>query len=207
MNSRKCLAITGAALSVTGKKSMEPMFFAQRLLGVILIAALGGCSTMAVTSDYDPSAKFTGYKTYKWMSEPPKKTGDPRIDGNSILASRIQSSVERQLAAKGYEKQSSGTPSFLVGYHASIEKKTSVRMLNDHYRYGPGWGWSYRGPQTYVYDYDVGTLILDIVDPKTRKLLWRGTATGGADPSASGEARQKKINEAVTRILETFPPK
>lgn len=183
------------------------MLFAQRLLGVVLIAALGGCSTMRVTSDTDPSAKFTGYKSYNWMAEAPKKTGDPRIDGNSILASRIRSAVERQLAAKGYEKRSSGTPDFLVGYHASLEKKTSVRMLNDHYRYGPGWGWRYRGPQTYVYDYDEGTLILDIVDPKTRKLLWRGSATDVVNPTASGEARQKKINKAVTRILEKFPPK
>ena len=101
------------------------MLFAQRLLGVVLITALGGCSTMRVTSDTDPS-------------EAPKKTGDPRIDGNSILASRIRSSVVHQLAAKGYEKRSSGTPDFLVGYHASLEKKTSVRMLNDTYRYGPG---------------------------------------------------------------------
>jgi len=183
------------------------MLFAQRLLGVVLIAALGGCSTMRVTSDTDPSAKFTGYKSYNWMAEAPKKTGDPRIDGNSILASRIRSAVERQLAAKGYEKRSSGTPDFLVGYHASLEKKTSVRMLNEYYRYGPGWGRRYRGPQTYVYDYDEGTLILDIVDPKTRKLLWRGSPTDVVNPTASEEARQKKINEAVTRILEKFPPK
>ncbi len=105
------------------------MLFAQRLLGVVLITALGGCSTIRVASDTDPSAKFTGYKTYNWVAEAPKKTGDPRIDGNSILASRIRSSVVHQLAAKGYEKRSSGTPDFLVGYHASLEKKTSVRML------------------------------------------------------------------------------
>ena len=183
------------------------MLFAQRLLGIVLIAALGGCSTMTVTSDTDPSASFTGFRTYEWMTETPTKTGDPRIDGNSILASRIRSSVERQLAAKGYEKRSSGTPDFLVGYHASLEKKTSVEMLNDYYRYDRGWGWRYRGPQTYVYEYDEGTLVLDIVDPKTRKLLWRGSATDVVDPTASGEARQKKINEAVTQILEKFPPK
>ena len=70
------------------------------------------------------------------------------------------------------------------------------------YRVG-GWG----GPQTYVRDYDEGTLLIDVIDPATMQLLWRGSGTGVVDPQASPEKREQRINEAVEQILADFPPR
>ncbi len=191
------------------------MLFVQRLLGALLIAAIGGCSTVTVQSDYDRSVSFSGFKTYGWMPYPLKKTGDPRIDSNSTLALRIRNAVKSQLAAKGVTEKSPGIPDFLVGYHVTLKKKTTTKELNDVYtaldtssfrtrlRYDPSGQMGTR--QTY--EYEEGTLILDIIDPKTQKLLWRGSAKGEVDFSASREAKQERVNEAVERILEQFPPK
>ncbi len=190
------------------------MLFVQRLLGALLIAAIGGCSTVTVQSAYDRSVSFSGFKTYGWIPYPLKKTGDPRIDNNSTLALRIRNAVESQMAAKGVTKKSPGIPDFLVGYHVTLKKKTTTKELNAVYtvldtssfrtrlRYSPS-----STQQTYAYEYEEGTLILDIIDPKTRKLLWRGSAKGEVDFSASREAKQERVNEAVERILEQFPPK
>ena len=69
---------------------------------------------------------------------------------------------------------------------------------------GPGWG---GGVTTHVDRYDEGTLILDIIAPDGKTLLWRGTATAQIDESAKPKKREAKINEAVGRMLKRFPPK
>ena len=58
----------------------------------------------------------------------------------------------------------------------------------------------------YVENYDQGTLVLDIVDGRSNELVWRGTAQARIDPSNSPEERQRRINEAVRKILDRFPP-
>jgi hypothetical protein len=70
------------------------------------------------------------------------------------------------------------------------------------YRVGGWGGW----PQTYAYDYTEGTLLIDVIDPATMTLLWRGTGTGVVDPTASPQRREQRINDAVDRILDEFPP-
>ena len=129
--------------------------------------------------------KFPEYRTYRWATDQQKKTGDVRID-NSILNARIRKAVDSQLASQGYEKVDSEPADFLVAYHASVT-----------YRLELTW---------YIGDYDEGTLILDILDPQTKHLKWRGTAKTAVMFSATPERRERKINQAVRRILERFPP-
>jgi hypothetical protein len=171
---------------------------------------------MSVTSDYDPSASFADLKTFSWLPEPDERTQESRIPKDSFVHQRICTAVEKELTSKGFQQQTSGVPDFQVGYHVTLDKQTNVAVLNNHYGYSPGWAWRYGyayrpygyvgAPETYVYQYDEGTLILDIVDPKTNQLIWRGSATDEVNLSATAEMKQKQINEAVTRLLEKFPP-
>jgi hypothetical protein len=64
------------------------------------------------------------------------------------------------------------------------------------------WGGAY----TDVYEYDEGTLILDIVSTGTQELLWRGTAKAVMDWKDDPDTTAAKINEAVSKNLERFPP-
>lgn len=167
---------------------------------------------MRVSSDYDPDASFNNLKTYDWMPGPAIKTGDPRIDGNSLLDARIRKALVRWFRENGYRKQTDGVPDFWVGYHATLDKKAQISQLNNHYGYSPGWGWRYAhhqsyGGGSYIYHYDQGTLIVDIVDPNTRLLLWRGSATDEVNLSSSPEQKQQKISTAVNSILSEFPPR
>ena len=61
---------------------------------VMLAALAAGCSSMEVNYDFDPKADFSGLKTYSWLDKPQKLTGDPRIDGNTILESRIHEAFD-----------------------------------------------------------------------------------------------------------------
>jgi hypothetical protein len=186
-----------------------------RMLVLVLAALVTGCSTMQVSFDFDPKAKFTGLKTYMWLEEPQKPTGDPRIDGNTILHNRIHDAVDSELAARGFRKVTSD-PDFLVAYHVSLDKRQSVQTLNNYYGYGPGWGYGYGSayrpgywagaPETYVYEYEEGTLILDVVNPDNKELMWRGSAQDEVHFKTSPEKEQTKLKEAVRKMLAHFPP-
>lgn len=196
---------------------MNGTTFAKRLTLIVFLTALAGCSTMEVNTDYDPQADFSNLKTFAWIDEPQKPTGDPRIDDNPFLKSRVHAAVDRELAAKGFVPATSGNPDFLVAYHVSLNEKRSVQHLNDYYGYGAGWGYTYAGVRrpayysspsssTYVYTYDEGTLILDIVKPEGRQLIWRGAARDEVRFSDKPSEEGSKLNEAVQRMLKDFPP-
>ena len=198
----------------------NPQLSARRAATIILASALAtlvsGCSTLEVSYDYDPKADFSGLSTYQWLDEPQKPTGDPRIDGNTILRDRIHLAVDSELRARGFTKVSAD-PDFLVAYHVSLDRRQSVQTLNSYYGYGPGWGYGYGAayrpgfwggaPETYVYEYEEGTLILDIVDPKNKELMWRGSATDEVSFKSTPEKDQTQLNKAVQELLEHFPPK
>ena len=194
---------------------MKCALCALRALVFVLATSVAGCSTMEISYDYDPKADFTGLKTYDWLAEPQKPTGDPRIDGNTILETRIHEAVDAGLAARGFRKVTSD-PDFLVAYHVSLDKRQSVQTLNNYYGYGPGWGYGYGAsyrpgvwagaPETYVYEYEEGTLILDIVNPRNKELIWRGSAQDEVHFKTSPEKEQTQLDEAVHKMLEKFPP-
>ena len=66
----------------------------------------------------------------------------------------------------------------------------------------------YGGRQIDVYQYTQGTLVIDIVDAKTKTLVWRGSATGTVDgQQRSPEEMQQRVNNVVAQIMANFPPK
>lgn len=184
-------------------------------VAIALMILIAGCSTMQISYDYDPKANFTGLKTYDWLKEPQKPTGDPRIDGNTILENRIHEAVDSALEARGFTKVPNN-PDFLVAYHVSLDRRRSVQTLNSYYGYGPGWGYGYGAayrpgywagaPETYVYEYEEGTLILDIVNPENKELMWRGSAQDEVSFKSTPEKDRAQLNEAVHKMLEKFPP-
>jgi hypothetical protein len=49
-------------------------------------------------------------------------------------------------------------------------------------------------------------LIVDIVDMRSRQLVWRGTAEARVDESADPERRDARVREAVEKLFAEFPP-
>ena len=174
---------------------------------LVLSAALAAiaCSQIAVTSDYDPATNFATYKTYDWIPTPQRPGGDPRLE-TPFLATRIREAVNAQMEARGYRKRESEPPDLLIAYHVAIQGKLDISTVPASYGYG------YRGARagvatTTVRPYEEGTLVLDMIDGPTRQLIWRGAAQAEVKESATPEERQARINEAVHKLLEQFPPK
>ena len=171
---------------------------------VVICAALfvAGCSTFRVSADYDRDASFGDLRTYAWRDTPAHGV-DPRLDVTP-LGQRVRASADRELAAKGYRLAAPGQRAdFIVGHHFVLEHKETQQAIGGWYGYrgGP------RMSRTIPYDYDEGTLLIDVIQPDSRSLLWRGSATAVIDRSASPQKRERRIDEAVTKILAQFPPR
>jgi hypothetical protein len=177
----------------------------SRLVLLVLSAMALACSGIRVDSDYDPSADFSQLRTWAWLPDA-GKSGDPRLD-NALLDSRIRAAVQSELEAKGYALATSGTPDFQVAYHVSVEGKLDVDTVY-HGGYGRaghrrgGWGYG----ETRVRQYDEGTLLIDVLQPGSGALLWRGSGVATVREERTPEKRTKRINAAVKKILERFPP-
>ena len=171
---------------------------------MVLLLAFVGCSSVSVTSDYDPQADFTKYKTYKWGT-----ANDPNdaLLKNQIVADRVYAAIDNALGAKGFTKTES-SPDFIVYPHAGTKERTNV----DTWGYGYG-GWWGGGPylgnpggNIDISHYTEGSLFIDMVDMSTNKLIWRGVGKGVVNPPSSPEQGQQNMNDAVTKILQDFPP-
>ena len=170
------------------------------------------CSSISVNSDYNSAYDFTKLNTYAWLDNAKAPGGDARIN-NDLVSDRVQAEVERTLAARGYTKTSSASADFMVSWLGAIDKKLQTQSI-DHfyspYGYGaltrdPYWGGSATRTTT-TSEYEVGTLIIDILDPAGHKLIWRGTGKDRLRGTGDPDKISKRVNEAVTAIMKDFPP-
>lgn len=186
------------------------------LLLLALVLSLNGCSSVTVNQDYNPDYNFQNLKTYSWLDKDRTVGHDTRINNDLVKARMIQA-IEANLNAKGYTKVDKNEASFLIMWHGSIDSKMQVDTINRHYGpYGYGSRGAYnrgydpfmRGSSTHtvVSEYDLGTLLIDILDPSQHKLIWRGTGQGVVQPDRTPTEITEGINDAVQAILEPFPP-
>ena len=172
-------------------------------IGIGLLALSFGCSSLSTTYDFDPNADFLMYRTFDFI-QPPEGQGE----ASSLLMKRIYNNVQIEMEAIGY-KQDSSNPDILIATHVGAQDKINVTSYGYGYGgygyYGRGWG-GYGGGGVDVYQYTEGSLIIDVVEASTHELAWRGTATDVVDPSISPEARDRKIQTVVQRMLADFPP-
>ena len=165
--------------------------------GITLLFATGLFAQQAKT-DYDRSAAFGQYKTYSWEKV---QTRDP------LMVDRIETAVNADLASKGWKYVKSGGDVSII----AIEITQNQQTLNTFYDgFGGGWGWrgwggGGFGEATTTTDvYQVGTLVVDLFDGKTKKLIWRGSSSDTL--SNNSEKNIKNLDKAVQKMFQHFPP-
>jgi hypothetical protein len=176
-------------------------------LAVALAALLAACSTIKTVHDSDPSADFTRYRTWAWISDEnliAPKAGEAPVSYVSPLdEQRIRRAVEADLSAKGYRKAERAEADLIVSFTIGTEEKTRVYSTPtggyyDDYGYG---GW-YGGSEVRTQQYTEGTLSVQFFERETKKAVWVG---GGSKRVSRSDDSEKVINEAATKILQKFP--
>jgi len=175
----------------------------KRLLTVsIVFIILSACSSLDITSDYDPNKDFSKYTTYRWAKTKERNEGD-LLAKNITLWKKIQSGVDKSLQKKGFKKIESGNPDFIVFIYAGVQDCMNVYHQGGYY-YG-GW-WGPYGGYTTVSHYKQGTLVIDIVDSEKKELSWRGMASDVVRNYSDPQELQDEIDYVVSAMLDDFPP-
>lgn len=169
------------------------------LFAVGVAPLLGGCSSLRVANDYDPSADFGRYDSFDWLDNRPGVTADASSAGS--LDASLRREVGSRLAAKGIFLDGSN-PELLVIYHVGEDDGIDAGRWG--YRYddvGKGWG-----GDVDVRAYRAGTLVVDLIDAASMRLIWRASADGVFREKDAPKNTEERMNEAVHRMLEVFPP-
>jgi len=151
-----------------------------------------------VTTDYDHNADFSKFRTFRWIREPNTK--------NPLMKNRIVDAVNEQLNKKNLTIVQSGEDMGIAAHAATQERHT----LQTFYDGMDGWNWrhGFGGPgiaTTTVDTYEVGTLVVDLFDSKSKEVVWRGAATETL--SDEPEKNAKKLEDAVEDMFKKYPPK
>jgi hypothetical protein len=175
---------------------------------LISLFIIWGCSSFSYKTDFDPAADFSSYQTYMWYAG--KMPDDDALSKNPLVKKRVGAGIDKALQAKGYKIGSEDAFDFVVVTHAGVKGKTQVSSYGyggyGYGRYGAGWG-GYGGyGTTDVYQYDETTLVIDIIDSKSKEMVWRGTVTGIVKENVDQEEQQQRIDAVVERMLDDFPP-
>jgi hypothetical protein len=167
---------------------------------VALLTAACGYSIRA-TTDYDHSVNFASYQTFDMMKG--------NSSGNPVADQRIAADVAAALVSKGWREAPEGQAQADVVVHTATKTKHTYQTFYDGW--GGGWGWrrwaglgAYGNATTYVQDYKVGSVVVDIFDAKTKAGIWHGHAT---DVLSGNAPENAQINQqAVAKMFASFPP-
>jgi hypothetical protein len=154
---------------------------------------------MTVSSHVERGLDLTLYRTFAWGPADALPTGDPRLDQNPFFKDHFEGAVEKQLAARGIELKTTN-PDLLIHYHASITERIEANHTASEYGYC-----ATGNCDTRVTDFEAGTLILDIIDARTNRLIWRGWAQHAlGDMLENHDHMAERIDQAVSRMLARF---
>ena len=177
------------------------------LITFALISACG--STTKIHSDYDHSLDFSQYKTYGYYSP----MGIKNANYSSLLGQMFRSAIDAQMLPRGYVKSSN--PDILINVSARLEDKTKVTTMSDphmgggYYGYRGGmydpWGGYGYGTSTHVSQYTEGTVNVDMVDVKQKRMIWEGVAIGRVDEKEKNDELRSDINTGVAEMFENYP--
>jgi len=180
--------------------------YAVRLL-LAMLALLSGL-TLSVsgktTIDFDPKIDFSKFKTFAYVGGVENLVA---IQLNPDLINiRFHHMVVRELEKKGLHEVNFGqNPDLIVRYWANPETQVDVAVMGNWGAYGPfiGSDWSYLYNTVTSTSRHQGTLILDLIDPKAKALVWRVYLVR---KMSDADKDPKKAEEEFTDSFKSFPP-
>ncbi len=184
-------------------------------LGALITACVTGPPTPTI--DYKADYDFKLVKKIAFYDDSGQVSGDNPLQLSDMQRDRIDDALSYALKNKGFEMvQDTSEADLLVSWSLFTQNKTSVQTWNS-----PGVGYAgYYGrynryvgyncwsclnqTEVTVSNYTEGTFIVDMIDPKLGKSVWRSVIQSRLKGNHSSD--QDKYNETATAIFASFPP-
>jgi Domain of unknown function (DUF4136) len=192
-----------------------PLFkkISQSILLVMGLVAVAGCTTKPhVDTDYMADYNFAELKNFHVAQTKQDTKEDILI--SPFTLSHIHSALESELSRRYQNTADAAQADFVVSYHVVVEEKIDPRSYNELYGYGYyGLGYPRYRPSPFFYGpgmgirvYNQGSLIIDILDAKAQKPLWRGVSSKRLSRGMAPANQREVLSKAVTEVISQFPP-
>jgi hypothetical protein len=135
---------------------------------------------------------------------------------NDFDRKRIVDAVKAQMEAKGYTYAESNADLSVSNYIILDEKEQTTAYSTymggygyyggfGYYGYGPGFGVGTTHTTYNTETYTVGTLIIDVFDNSTKKLVWQGIGVGTINENP--KKREHNTPKVIAQIMASLPGK
>jgi len=157
-----------------------------------------------------PGTDFSKYHTYAWVND---VQGVPAVGGHpdQILDAQVKEEIDSQMVAKGFTKvEDDSKADLLLGYQLAIDREKQTNGFASGMGGWGGWGpWgggldSFSASTSTI---NIGTFVVGMYDPATKKLVWIGAAQHAIEPSKKQEKNQERLNKGAQKLLKDFPPR
>ena len=176
-------------------KINKGVFTMLKLSQLVILSALflSGCaSSPLVQSDFDKSADFSKFNTFKIDA---LQTGS-RYE---YVNDKVDKAIEMNLQKKGLRLVAQGKADIDIRYITQVEDVNNLDMQiiptekgGFLTRYLPDWSTQ-------------GSMLVNIVDNATNKVIWKASTERKIDPLQL--PTQERINTVIDEVFATFPPR
>jgi Domain of unknown function (DUF4136) len=173
--------------------------------------AVAGCgSSIDVRTMAAPDVGLTTLHTFRMLPFPARRDGrpttgadDPMIS-NSIANRAIREQIVKTFQGRGYTIDETA-PDFAVAFYASAREKLDVTEWDYGYPSMPPWP-RYPRPVQTVTKYTEGSVVIDVINPASRELLWRGEGRAQLSDDPSENVTQLvKVADAIVSKFQSAP--
>ena len=177
------------------------------ILVVLATIAISACSSIPVSQDFEQGFDYSGFKTFAWL---PNNNNEWGLTDNELVDRRIRNAITDRLVTKQFTQVETASADFLVSYNLVVDQRVTGSNISG----GMSMGRSTRGRSasigistgSQVRTYERGTLLIDIHDVASNKLVWRGVSAQALPDLSDPQRLTAHINATVEAILEQFPP-
>ena len=179
-----------------------------RLTSICSFLIISACSGIPVSQDFEQGFDFSSLRTFAWDANEDNQWGI--ASSNELVDRRVRSAIENTLTARQFKQVDAAKADFLVLYNTVVEQRVSSSNVSGGISVGRSSYGRHGGigisTCSQVRSYDAGTLLIDVVDVASDKLVWRGTSSQALPDLSASQRLTDHINPTVAAVLAQFPP-
>ena len=188
------------------RESEEKMKSVVKVIGVITFVSVLFCTVVQAqktSAAHDKNVDFSNYKTFAF---------DKSGARNPFVNALIVQAVERELTSRGLTKVDID-PDLRVVYLAATGPDMQVANIPFYHIVNPAYSGMVFSATSQRWDVMTGTLVIDLFDRKTDRVVFRGTISEvlqrapTADLQGDAKTVSKPINKGVAKIFKKYPVK
>ena len=165
-------------------------------------SAISQVNKYAVISVSNPDIKVLSSKVFSWKERSRYVYDDERL-GEFPLENRFQNDIKNKLTSNGFTfTESTQNASILVGYVLALESSLSDMDVNNLYGLNPGF--MDKEKEKDKNKYEKGTIVIDIIEARTNRMIWRGAIQGMAEFGIPDNEREERLRNVANTLLDEF---